>query len=369
MKRSTFIQQVTAGIILPSLLGTNKLLAAAGEPAFADKLLTAPVGGGFKMDDYWVWDPSVVKGEDGQYHMFASRWSKELGFGNWVTNSQIVRAVSPTPEGPYTFAEVVLSPRGKNYFDGLVTHNPRIVKYKNKYLLYYMGTSYDFKVPDNRDDVWADGRAQRAWMHKRVGLAVADSVLGPWKRMDTPVISPRPGKWDASITSNPSPVVKPDGSVYLMYKSSSRDHTPPLLLGAAGAKQYDAVYERLSDKPVFSFHSKENMDNDVEDPFVWWSGRQYELIMKDRFGHICGEEGGGIHATSKNGINWKLSSPVKAYSRTVKWNDGTTTHQANFERPFLLFENGKPTHLFAATGSGPRPYEVDKTWNMVINLK
>ncbi|WP_162817864.1 hypothetical protein U0035_21405 [Niabella yanshanensis] len=49
--------------------------------------------------------------------------------------------------------------------------------------------------------------------------------------------------------------------------------------------------------------------------------------------------------------------------------DGTVTRQANLERPFLLFENGKPTHLFAAKGSGDKPYQVDKTWNMVMPLK
>ena len=83
------------------------------EEAFIDKLLPAPKGGGFAMEDYWIWDPSVIKGEDGRYHMFASRWSKKYGFGNWVTNSEVVRAISDTPEGPSEFVEVVLPARGK----------------------------------------------------------------------------------------------------------------------------------------------------------------------------------------------------------------------------------------------------------------
>lgn len=370
MERRSFIQQLSAGLVLPAFCNPALLLQASPKTGFADKLLPAVKGGGFMMDDYWVWDPSVIKGEDGRYHMFASRWSKAIGFDKWVTNSEIVRAVADRPEGPYTFAEVVLSARGKQWFDGLTTHNPRITKYKNEYLLFYMGNTYDFPVPDNNIDIWADGRAQKAWMNKRVGLAVAPRITGPWKRVAQPVIAPRPGKWDATITSNPSPVVRPDGTVYLMYKSSSKDLTPPLLLGAALSKQgYSGPYRRLSDKPVFDFKSNAQKENDVEDPFVWWTGNRYELIMKDRFGHICGEEGGGIHATSKDGVNWTLSNPVKAYSRTIQWDDGTVTRQANFERPFLLFENGKPTHLFAATGSGNKPYQVDETWNMVMPLK
>lgn len=370
MKRNDFLKALSAGILLPSLVGANPLKNILEPEGFLDRLLPAPVGGGFMMEDYWIWDPAVIKDESGKYHMFASRWSKEVGFGNWVTNSEIVRAVADKPEGPYTFVEVVLPPRGGDWFDGKGAFNPRIVRYKDQYLLYYVGVNYDFPIPQDKGNIWADERAHKAWMHKRAGLAVANSIEGPWKRVDKPLMEPRPGKWDASIISNPSPVVRPDGSVYLMYKSSAKNYDPPLLLGAAlSTKGYKGPYNRLSESPVFSFHNSGQPNNDVEDPFVWWEKDHYEVIMKDRFGHICGEEGGGIHATSKDGVDWKLSSPVKAYSRHIKWDDGKTIHMANFERPFLLFENGKPTHLFAATGTGPGMYQVDKTWNMVIPLK
>lgn len=336
---------------------------------FIDKLLPAIKNAGFAMDDYWIWDPSVIKAKDGRYHMFASRWTKRYGFGNWVTNSEVVRAVSDTAAGPYTFAEVVLPARGKEFFDGCTTHNPRIVKSGDFYVLYYFGNTYSDPKPSYEEDVWTTGLAQKAWMNKRVGMAYSKSINGPWTRVDKPIIEPRSGHWDASITSNPSPVVLPNGEVYLVYKSSAKDYNPPLLLGAAKAKTFRGPYERISENPIFSFHSDDKMDNDVEDPFVWWSGKRFELIMKDRFGHICAEEGGGIHAFSSDGIKWVLSDPVKAYSRHITWDDGSKTVQANFERPFLLFENGKPTHLFAATGDGDAAYQFNKTWNMVIPLK
>ncbi len=47
---------------------------------FKDRLLSAPVGGGFAMDGYWIWCGSVVRGEDERYHMFASRWPQALPF-------------------------------------------------------------------------------------------------------------------------------------------------------------------------------------------------------------------------------------------------------------------------------------------------
>ena len=66
---------------------------------YQNALLPAPVGGGYSDPDYWIWCGSVVQGEDGAYHMFASRWPKDLGFGaNWLFNCEIVRASSKNPE-------------------------------------------------------------------------------------------------------------------------------------------------------------------------------------------------------------------------------------------------------------------------------
>lgn len=366
--RRSFIRS-SAGAATLFLINNHTFGKEKRELSLPERMLPAPLNGGFRMKNYWVWDPSIVKGEDGLYHMFASRWSKDYGFGNWVTNSEIVRAVSKSPAGPYEFAEVVLPARGKKFFDGCTTHNARIVKSGAYYLLYYFGNTYSEPSPEPGIDVWANGLAQKAWMNKRIGMAWSTSVYGPWTRSDQTILEPRPGRWDASITSNPSPVALPDGSIYLMYKSSQKDHNPPLLLGAAGARSFKGPYERLSDKPLFEFHTKGQPDNDVEDPFVWWENDHYELIMKDRFGHICGEEGGGIHALSKDGIKWELANPVKAYSKHILWEDGSKTIQANFERPFLLFEEGKATHLFAATGAGSKPYQLEESWNMVIPLK
>src|SRR5687768_17185985 len=83
------------------------------------ELGVVPRDGGFRMPGYWVWCGSVIKGDDGRYHMFASRWPKDLTFHpGWMTNSEIVRAVAERPEGPYQFQQVVLPARGAEYWDG-----------------------------------------------------------------------------------------------------------------------------------------------------------------------------------------------------------------------------------------------------------
>ena len=93
-------------------------------------LKEAPINGGLKMDNYWVWGSSVIRGDDNKYHMYASRWPKSLPFhpGRMIA-SEIVHAVSETPEGPYKFKDVALGDRGAQYWDGKSCHNPKIVKF------------------------------------------------------------------------------------------------------------------------------------------------------------------------------------------------------------------------------------------------
>ena len=333
---------------------------------FGDRVGVAPVNGGFAMDDYWVWCGSVIRGEDGRYHMFASRWPKSLSFTpNWMTNSEIVRAVADKPEGPYTFAEVVLPVRGKEHWDGMMTHNPTIHKSGDTYLLFYTGTTYDFPQPVKGTTVTNEQKIESNG-NQRIGLATATSILGPWTRSDQPILEPRPGQWDHFITTNPAPCVRDDGSVLLIYKSK-QGYGKTLKLGVAFADHYSTLYRRLSDEPILDFGKEKKKG--IEDAYVWWVDDHYEAIMKDMTGAICGERHGGIHAWSLDGVTWAVSDPPLAYSKTVRWSDGAMTKQGQFERPQLLIENGRPTHLFAATGDGVGGFnKMTRTWNMVIPL-
>ncbi|GIP28474.1 sucrase [Paenibacillus sp. J23TS9] len=332
-----------------------------------DRMLPAPVGGGFRMEGWWIWCGSVVRGEDGRYHMFASRWPKWLPMHpGWLIRSEIVRAVSDTPEGPYTYAETVLPARGAEYWDGRSTHNPHIIRSGDKFLLYYMGSTHPFAEAEPGEEVeMEDCRVIAARANKRVGLAVADSVLGPWKRMDDPILPVRPGRFDSYLTSNPAPCVRDDGSMLLIYKARRYEgHTyGKMTLGAAEADEAEGPYRVVSEQPLFP------PEVHVEDPFIWRSGHGYAMIAKDMEGHLCGEKHGGILAVSDNGRNWRLADAQKAYSRKVLWDDGQERIMGSFERPFLLFQDGQPTHMFAAVADGPGGFrEAQNTWNMVIPL-
>jgi hypothetical protein len=332
--------------------------------AFIDRILPAPVNGGFRMDDYWVWCGSVIQGEDDRYHMFAARWPKYLPFfDGYKVASEVVHAVADTPEGPYQFQSVVLPDRGPDFWDGRMTHNPTIHRYGDQYLLFYIGATYPEPRPSEQELRDKTTRVpNQCYQTIRIGYAVADSVWGPWQRPAAPCLDIRPGKWDGSIVTNPAPCVRPDGSILLYYRSN----TPKgLRLGCTCAATLGAPFERLSDDPVLTFPG----DEFVEDPYVWHNGEHYELIAKDIHGGICGEVHAGVHAHSEDGVAWTLCDPPKAYSRVIHWDNGAVTNQGCVERPQLLIQDGVPTHLFAATGDGPGGFRnCDKSWNLVIPL-
>lgn len=332
--------------------------------SLADLLQPAPRHGGLAMEGYWVWCGSVIRGEDGRYHMFASRWPRELAFfDGYRCYSEIVRAVADTPVGPFEFQEVVLPARGEQYWDGQMTHNPAITRTDGKYVLFYMGTTYRGPRPSREMlEVKHCRQAMESNGNYCIGYATSDSLEGPWKRVDEPVLTPRPGKWDQNVVTNPAPCVREDGSILLYYRSNTPNG---LRLGVAGATHLGAPFERLRDEPCIQFPA-----GHVEDPFVWWNGERFELVAKDMTGEITGERGAGMRAVSDDGLHFELAEPVKAYSRRIRWDDGTSTEFTHVERPSLLIENGKPVCLYVAAGLGEWPFQFDKsTRNVAVPIE
>jgi len=297
--------------------------------------------------------------------MFASRWEQNVPFApNWLTNSEVVRAVADVPEGPYGFAEHVLPPRGKEFWDGRMTHNPTIHKAGDTYLLYYTGTTYPEPTPTKPGQVDPEWRL-RARANQRIGLATSNSIFGPWHRPAAPLLDSRPGCWDGLMTTNPAPCLLENGSVLLLYKSTA-DQGTPIQYGVAAADTWDGPYERLSDDPILQF---DEGGVSYEDAYLWRENGMFQMIFNDIHGKITGEHHGGAWAVSEDGLNWRLGDPVKAYSRTVRWNNGTETVEGNVERPQLLIQDGVPTHLFAATANNNGWYaDATETWNMVFPL-
>jgi hypothetical protein len=55
---------------------------------------------------------------------------------------------------------------------------------------------------------------------KRIGVALADSLDGPWQRCAAPLLQPgATGAWDDHCTTNPSLIQHPNGQFWFYYKS------------------------------------------------------------------------------------------------------------------------------------------------------
>src|SRR3954471_6922836 len=175
MNRRQLLVLVALMFVLSNVVqGAEPTSAPREKRTFKDCIQPAVKNGGFAMADYILWCSSVIKVGD-TYHMFASRWPAEYGLGGWTTWSECVRATSTNLLGPYTFQEVVLQKRpGK--WDNSRIHNVKIVQSGTKFILYHINSA------------------------NQTGYAVADSITGPWTRLDK----------FAMKVSNPAVLVKSD---------------------------------------------------------------------------------------------------------------------------------------------------------------
>ena len=336
--RRNFIKQLSvmsAGICLsnPGFLFDN-------ESEFARHL--KPVGRALEMEGYYVWCNSPIQGDDGKTHVFFSRWIEKKGMGGWINGSEICRAVGDSPEGPFTYVETILAPR-QGYFDSTTCHNPSIKKIDDKYCLFYMG---------NRN-----GKTNT----KRIGLAIADSLKGPWERPDKPLLETGvEGAWDDHCTTNPSLIKHHNGQYWLYYKSwNTKDYetqTGPIRgnrkYGLAIADKLEGPYVKYAKNPILDFSSHGN-NAQLEDAFVWFEKKEFKIICRD-MGYYNHED--GIIMESKNGIKW--SKPKIAYYGAEHYGiqqPPAPSHlkkYGRFERPQILFINSKPAYLFTASQGG-----------------
>ena len=147
----------------------------------------------FKTEGYFNWGASIIKGGDGKYHLFYARWEKKYSFYGWLTHSEVAHATSKSPAGPWKYKETALKGAGGNRWDAITAHNPKIKYFDGKYYLYYIATNMGerllseeelirtSKVTRGKDDI---RKALRS--NQRTGVAVSNSINGPWERMDQP---------------------------------------------------------------------------------------------------------------------------------------------------------------------------------------
>ena len=345
-------------LLLALLLPLARPLAAAPAAAapaldLGARVQPVPASASFAEPGFFVWCGAPVKGDDGKYHLLYSRWPVSVGFApGWAIYSQIAYAVADSPFGPFRHVNVALPARGinpatgKKFWDADATHNPNLLRHPNgKYYLYYMGNYGDGKdYPTHRN-------------HQRIGLAVADSPAGPWKRFDQPIVdvSSDPKAFDSLCVTNPAAAVRPDGGIVLIYKAVTQQAGKPM----GGKVRYGAALAATPEGPYVKtpgriFEADEATSSKhwmlAEDPFIWFSktyGNRYYAVARDVVGHFTGEGGGIALFQSDDGLNWRAADHPKVIGQSYAFADGTRS-VTKLERPALLFEGGEPVALFGA---------------------
>ncbi|MFD2256643.1 glycoside hydrolase family protein [Luteolibacter algae] len=327
----------------------------------------APMTAKFVSDEMSIWGGSLTKGEDGKYHLFYSRWPKNLGW-SWVTDSEIAHAVADSPYGPFKFQDVALPRRGKEFWDGWCTHNPTIHKFNGKYYLYYMGNTGDGVVTGT------PGKEKLNFVHRnnqRIGVAVADSPNGPWKRFDKPLIDVDPDKTgdDSLVTSNPSITQRPDGGFLMVYKGvGQEDPLPsggPVVHCIAASDSPTGPFVK-HDEPTFLVPGERFP---AEDPYIWYADGKYRAIVK----RIETPDTGGrffslVHYDSEDGYEWTKGKHFEVSGLKINWENGETQEVAHLERPQVYIEDGVPITLLCASDTRDEN-NVRHSFNVQIPLK
>lgn len=362
--RTTLIATILFASLLPA--------RAAGQADLdlGSRAQPLPAANRFGEPGYHVWCGAPVKGPDGKYHLFYSRWPEKAGFApGWALRSEIAYAVADRPDGPYKPVNVALPPRGINpatkekYWDADVTHNANAFFLNGKYYLFYMGEHGDGKnYPMHRNN-------------QRIGVAVADKPEGPWKRFDKPIVDISSDKtaFDSLCVTNPAACARPDGGVVLVYKAVQFIEGKPMggnvRYGVALADKPEGPYVKTPGK-IFEAETPGKHWMVAEDPFIWFSekyGKKYYAVTRDVVGTFTGASGGICLFESPDGLHWKPSQFPKVLGNRFPLADGTLSTK-NIERPALLIEEGEPTFLFGATDGYPKEKGKLST-NVQIPLK
>ena len=255
-------------------------------------LMPAQRTGGFSMDGYFLWCPSVIKVGD-TFHLFASRWPAQYGMAGWSTYSECVRATSKNLYGPYEFQQIVLQKRS-DHWDRIRVHNGKIVRIGGKFALYYISGVNE------------------------TGYAIADEITGPWTRCEAPALA----------TSNPAILVRPDDSVYVFGRRADAIKVNRGI--AFKAPSYQGPYTLIA--------NGENLlpgNAELEDPTIWWANGQYNVLANDWKAKATGTFKAGVQYFSRDGIHYELMSREPVFTKTVTYDDGTSETFKRRERPFV----------------------------------
>lgn len=308
----------------------------------------------FKEKNWYSWCNSLIKGEDGKYHLFYSRFPKSIGFNSWLVFSEIAHAVGDSLTGPFTYKETVLRGRGGNHWDAINAHNPKIKSFGNLFYLYYISTNRNHIEEEINDsilnEVGRTGFNHPLWMkirnNQRSGVAVSSSINGPWQRLEKPIVEPStPIK---NVTVNPAVATSNDGHFYMIVKGDD-------VKESRYARMIQAVATSNSPKGPFSIINTPAFDNmPTEDASIWYDTKRKRFYA---IFHTYGKSHIGL-ITSEDGIQWKKARYFDVCKKEIPLKDGSIMKVDRMERPAVYVVDGEVKVLSFAVKKGNESFIV-----------
>jgi hypothetical protein len=341
-----------------------------------DNMLTGPSV--LNDPNRFVWGSTVLRGEDGKYHMLYNTWecgdSIPIFTNSWVLHSKIAYAVSDFPDRDFKTKKIVLRGRAldgdESAWDAQMVTNPHLKKFKGKYYLYYVGSADPGVQAKGSKGEYVNKR-NRVQQNQKIGViefkSFEDLLNNNFERPDAPILSPRTRvkpnnivnpstagtapKPDNIIVVNPSVVQRPEDGKYLLYfKGNVYNPHWRGIHGLAVSDSPSGPY-LASDQIIFDIKMKDGKVASAEDPFVWYH-HEYEkffAVIKDFSGVITGKKPGLAILESFDGVEWTRPENPFFMKKEVILNSGDTILVNRLERPQLLLdESGNPQVLYCA---------------------
>ncbi|AZQ64000.1 hypothetical protein EI427_17740 [Flammeovirga pectinis] len=293
------------------------------------------------QDDYFVWGNSVVE-FDGKFHAYYSRWKAKDKFKGWLTECEIVHAVSNSSEGPFKFQNIVLESDKTRGWDINNSHNPYAIVSDGKINLYYISNDIKEQITADNGAIlspsskWFDDNRKLIRNSQRIGVATANHPNGPFTRQEKPVVIPDNINFK-NIAVNPS-IVYNNGIYTMIMKSDDISKKEWFRIQLVGTSKSPTGPFTFTPKPVYD-------KAQTEDACVWYDQniKSYFMVC-----HVLGENELALFY-SANGTDWQPHERSIFMKKEFTLKDGTVWTPERVERPFVLTDKtGKPTMLYVA---------------------
>lgn len=266
------------------------------------------------------WDGVILKGADGRYHLFGSRWEQAKGHDEWW-NSKAIVAIGSNLTGPYQDAGLLWPDN-----DGGRGHNVTALKLRDGTYAVVISETRKAAVftSASLDGPWRFSGEIATNQDKYHSLANAGPDGGA-------LTGPDPKPWHGS---NVSIVERPGGGFIMVQRSGQILVSEKSILGPYQVTG-DSIYRGLPGLPQFHLQN-------LEDPVIWHSGGWYHILVNHW------EQRRAYHLISRNGITgWTFQGLAYEPSADfIRYSNGVVNHWNKLERPGVVVENG---HVVALT--------------------